>query len=282
MILPGMNRARLQAGQAKIVQPYADRVHMNLDRKSPLHFRLKVQASPANYAVDFGIGSRKNEFEQLGLLQCRQQRRPARFTTRLQTPDAARVVAMDPVTQRLPIHPVHLGGNGARAPVQNHRQRQNAPNLGAVRATVTQGAQLRARVIPSAQSPTARPSDLSSTRTTPPNRSWLALDSPRESDSSGTGIRGGLPTRKPALAGFVGPYGGYPAFDRGARPRHPPHRLPSRGVSQPINATERANSSLPLSIKARILGSVSPDNPTDDGWPSGVKDGAVYAIPPMK
>ena len=135
---------------------------------------------------------------------------------------------------------------------------------------------------PSAQSPTARPSDLSSTRTTPPNRSWLALDSPRESDSSGTGIRGGLPTRKPALAGFVGPYGGYPAFDRGARPRHPPHRLPSRGVSQPINATERANSSLPLSIKARILGSVSPDNPTDDGWPSGVKDGAVYAIPPMK
>ena len=83
-----MNRARLQAGQAKIVQPYADRVHMNLDRKSPLHFRLKVHASPANYAVDFGIRPRKNKVEQLGLLQWRQQRRPARLATRLQAPDA--------------------------------------------------------------------------------------------------------------------------------------------------------------------------------------------------
>src|SRR5271165_1117980 len=59
-ILPGMNRARLQAGQAKIVQPYADRVHVNLDRKSPRHFRLKVHASPANDAVEFGIGSRNH------------------------------------------------------------------------------------------------------------------------------------------------------------------------------------------------------------------------------
>ena len=67
-----MNRARLQAGQAKIVQPYAYRVHMNLDRKSPLHFRLKVHASPANYTVEFGIWSCKHKLEQLRLLQWRQ------------------------------------------------------------------------------------------------------------------------------------------------------------------------------------------------------------------
>jgi hypothetical protein len=142
-----MNRARLQAGQAKIVQPYADRVHMDLDRKSPLHFRLKVHASPANDAVEFRIGSRNHNVEQLSLLQWRQQRRPARVATRLQTPNAASVVAMNPVTQRLPIHPVQLGRLSARAPIQNHRQRQNAPNLSAVRATVAQRAQLRARMI---------------------------------------------------------------------------------------------------------------------------------------
>ena len=142
-----MNRARLQAGQAKIVQPYANCVHMNLDRKSPLYFRLKVHASPANDAVAFRIGARKNEVEQLGLLHCRQQRRPARFTTGLQTLNTARVVAMDPVAQRLPIHSIHLSGNGAGAPIQDHGKRQNTPNLGAVRATVTQGPQIRARVI---------------------------------------------------------------------------------------------------------------------------------------
>ena len=135
-----MNRARLQAGQAKIVHPYANRVRMNLDRKSPLHFRLKVHASPANDAMAFRVGSGKNKIEQLGLLHLRQQRRPARLATRLQTHDATRVVAMDPITQRLPVHPVHLGGLGARAAIQDHRKRQNTPNLGAVRATVAQGA----------------------------------------------------------------------------------------------------------------------------------------------
>jgi hypothetical protein len=120
---------------------------MNLDRKSPLHFRLKVHASPANDAVAFRIGSRKHKVEQLGLLQCRQQRRPARVAKRLQTPNAARVVALDPVTQRLPIHTVHLSRFRARASIQNHRQRQYPPNLGAVWTSVAQGAKLRARVI---------------------------------------------------------------------------------------------------------------------------------------
>jgi hypothetical protein len=142
-----MNRARLQAGKAKLVQPYADRVDMNLNRKSPLHFRLKVHASPANDAMAFSVGPGKNKVEQLGLLHLRQQRRSARLATRLQTPDATRVVAMDPITQRLPVHTVHLGGLGAQASIQNHRKRQYTPNLGAVRATVAQGAQLRARVI---------------------------------------------------------------------------------------------------------------------------------------
>ena len=62
-----MNRARLQAGKAKLVQPYADRVDMNLNRKSPLHFRLKVHASPANDAMAFRLGSDKNKVEQLGI-----------------------------------------------------------------------------------------------------------------------------------------------------------------------------------------------------------------------
>src|SRR5450432_2612462 len=52
--------------------------------------------------------------------------------TRLQAVDAARIVAMHPITQGLPVHAVLLGRFGARTALQHQRDRKNAANLRAI------------------------------------------------------------------------------------------------------------------------------------------------------
>ena len=76
-----MIRARLQAGQAKLMQPSANRILMHLYRKPPFHFRLKVHTSPTNHTVYFWIWTHEHQIKQLRLLQVGQGRRTARGAT---------------------------------------------------------------------------------------------------------------------------------------------------------------------------------------------------------
>lgn len=63
-----MDWTRLQTRQAKLVQPSADRVLMHMDRKTSGNFGLKINATPANHAIDLRVGTSKHQSEQFRLL----------------------------------------------------------------------------------------------------------------------------------------------------------------------------------------------------------------------
>ena len=106
-----------------LMQPSADRILVHLDAEPPRHFGLKVDTAPANHAMHLWIGSRQHKLEQLGPLQLAQGWCPARLATRLQSLHATIVVAMDPVSQSLPIHAVQFGRFSPTTSFQDHRYR---------------------------------------------------------------------------------------------------------------------------------------------------------------
>src|SRR4051812_24064300 len=57
-ILFRMERARLQARQAEPVEPFADGMHMHIDRKPARHLGLDVRASPAHHVMVCRIRTR--------------------------------------------------------------------------------------------------------------------------------------------------------------------------------------------------------------------------------
>lgn len=71
-----MNRSRLQALQAQLVQPPADRALVHLHRKPTGHLGPQVHAAPTHDLVDRRIGTLDHQFAQLGLLRLAQSRHP--------------------------------------------------------------------------------------------------------------------------------------------------------------------------------------------------------------
>jgi hypothetical protein len=57
-----MVRPRLQAGQAELVQPFADRMHMNVDPKPTRNHPPQVAAPPASHLVNRRIRPLDNQF----------------------------------------------------------------------------------------------------------------------------------------------------------------------------------------------------------------------------
>jgi hypothetical protein len=57
-----MVRPRLQAGQAELAQPFADRMHMNVDPKLTRNYSPQVDAPPASHLVNRRIRPLDNQF----------------------------------------------------------------------------------------------------------------------------------------------------------------------------------------------------------------------------
>jgi hypothetical protein len=68
---------RLQPGQAKLVQPPANRALAHLDPKPAGDLGAQVNAAPPHHLVPLRIGPGHHQGPQLGLLLGRQQRRTA-------------------------------------------------------------------------------------------------------------------------------------------------------------------------------------------------------------
>jgi len=100
-ILFRMERARLQTRQAELVEPFADCMHMHLDRKPARHFGPDVHASPADHVIFCRIRSLDDQLSQLGLLLLRQGRHASRRPAGFQALHAAGVVAMHPIARRV-------------------------------------------------------------------------------------------------------------------------------------------------------------------------------------
>lgn len=142
-----MARTRLQPGQPELVQPSADRALVHFYGEPSGHLDLQVHASPAHNLVRGWIGSRDNQRFQLSHLCRAQSGRTAGAAMRLQAFDASRVVTMNPVTQRLPVHAALGRSLAARPPFQNQRQRQKPANLRPVRALARMISKVPGRVL---------------------------------------------------------------------------------------------------------------------------------------
>jgi hypothetical protein len=128
-ILLRMHRPRLQAGQPELVQPFTDGAFMHLDAEAALYLSEQIGTTPTHHVVYRWVGSVDDQFVQLGHLWLGQKWLTARRHARLQTIDALIVVAMHPITQCLPIHPVGRSGDTAGVAIQHHRQGEKAANL---------------------------------------------------------------------------------------------------------------------------------------------------------
>jgi hypothetical protein len=121
-----MLRTHRQAPERQLVQQLADRALVQRDAKVLLDPLLEIDAPPAHHAVALQIGAFLHPGLNRGLLLRRQARQRA-VAPRLvgQAIQAAGIVAMHPVAQRLAIHRAGLCRLRARAPLQHQRDRQH-------------------------------------------------------------------------------------------------------------------------------------------------------------
>jgi hypothetical protein len=94
-----MIRARLQAGQAKFAQPFADRAFADIDREALCDLLAQIATAPANDLMDRGIGTGDDQFTQLfhlrvGQLWLRPGRAPRHQAIRASLVVAVRNVSM--------------------------------------------------------------------------------------------------------------------------------------------------------------------------------------------
>jgi len=88
---------------------------------------LQVDPPPADHPVAFRVGTVADQLRQT-LLLCRpQQRRSARADTAVQPFQTFGVVTVNPVSQRLPIHPAGLGRRLAVRTLQDQCKGQHPP-----------------------------------------------------------------------------------------------------------------------------------------------------------
>ena len=137
----------MQARQAELAQPFADRAFVDLDQEAARHLCAKVNAPPAHDVVRHRIRPLDHQCLQLGHLLIRQGWGTTRSGPRLQAIDAFVVVAVHPVTQGLPIHAAQFGRFGSRIALQNQRNGQKPTYLCAIAALGGKSTKLGRRVI---------------------------------------------------------------------------------------------------------------------------------------
>ena len=102
-------------------------------------------AAPTHHMIDRRVGPLDDEFIQFGHLRLGQDRRRGPGQAGFEAFDTLIVVAMHPIAQRLPVHPVGRSRDAAGMAVQHHRQREKAAHLCAVAALAGECPQRGAR-----------------------------------------------------------------------------------------------------------------------------------------
>lgn len=93
--------------EAKPVQHFADRAFMKNNAKSPRNQVTKIDTAPAYDALIGNMGTLLHDPGEFGFLPRCQPGFRSRSLGVDKSVDAIRIVAMHPVTQRLPIHSAH-------------------------------------------------------------------------------------------------------------------------------------------------------------------------------
>src|SRR5271156_1105441 len=127
-----MTGPRTDGGEAKLLEQFSDITWMKADAEPLGDDTLEVEPTPAHDAVDLTIRTRLDDLRELSQLL----RRKARLGTLRPVVDEAfrsrRVEAMDPVTQRLAVHPADLRRRAPVHSISNRSQRQKPPALASV------------------------------------------------------------------------------------------------------------------------------------------------------
>lgn len=142
-----MARAHREPAVAEPGQHLADRAFVQGDAEPPREFVAQIHPPPAHHAVTIRIGPGLDpggEFR--GLLGRQLRLRTGRLPI-VQSAQAFGVVAVNPISQRLTVHPARLRRRLALRPLQHQRDRQHPTRRRTVPFPAGRPAQLARRQI---------------------------------------------------------------------------------------------------------------------------------------
>ena len=114
LVLSRMTRPGADVGEAEFLEELSDIARMKVDAEPLGDDALEVEPTPAHDPVLLTIRPGRDDLRKLGPLLLRQARLGTRRPIVDEAPGPGGVEAMDPVTQRLAVHPADLR---RRAPV---------------------------------------------------------------------------------------------------------------------------------------------------------------------
>ncbi len=145
-----VTRPHREGAEAARVQQVPDRALGHDHAEASLHHPLEIDAAPAHHPVHRHVGARLHDPIELSPLR-RVQQAGARRTGPIQEPrDPIGIVPVDPVPQRLPLHPGARCRCRARLAIEDGRERQTAAGLSHISARPSRapqiiGAQIQSR-----------------------------------------------------------------------------------------------------------------------------------------
>jgi hypothetical protein len=117
-----MERTGPQPGHPRLAQPPANRSLGNRDREPPFYLVTQIDAAPTDHFVFLRIEARERQRLQLRHLHIRQGSRMIAGPNRSQAGHTFDIVAMDPVSRSLTVHPRLRRRLVPRFSVQDHRK----------------------------------------------------------------------------------------------------------------------------------------------------------------
>ena len=155
LVLPRVTRAGADMREAEPLEELADRALVVGDPEALQDHALQVDPAPAHDPVHGPVRPGLDEFCDLGPLLGREARLGSLRPAVQETVGAVRVETMNPVPQRLPVHPADPGRLRPVHAVDNRGQRQQSAALVRVPRRRRQPPQLRCRKIalPASQPP---------------------------------------------------------------------------------------------------------------------------------
>jgi hypothetical protein len=146
LILSRVTRTGADVREAERLQ-LADRAFMIGDPEALADHPLQVDPAPAHDPVYGPVRTRLDEFREFGPLLRREARLGSLGPAVQKTVRTVCVEPMHPVPQRLPVHPADPGRLRPVHPVNDSRQREQAPALVGVLRRGRQPAQLGRRIV---------------------------------------------------------------------------------------------------------------------------------------
>jgi len=124
-----MLRAHGKPAEAPLSQDAANGAFGNPNVKAVLDLLLQIAAAPANHAICTGVWRRLHNPAQFRKLLLIKQGLAAKARTIFEAFYSLGIVAVNPVPQRLALHPCALGRIGAAGAIQDRGDGQNPPRL---------------------------------------------------------------------------------------------------------------------------------------------------------